>query len=48
VKIADLRSKRKELQIKLRGTLELFSEIVAADAEEERAATVHTLGRRKA
>jgi cell division initiation protein len=48
VKIADLRAKRKELQIKLRGTLELFSEIVAADAEEERAATVHTLGRRKA
>jgi cell division initiation protein len=48
VKIADLRAKRKELQIKLRGTLELFTEIVAADAEDERAATVHTLGRRKA
>jgi cell division initiation protein len=47
-KIAELRARRKELQIKFRGTLELFSEILAADAEEERtAATVHTLGRRK-
>jgi len=47
-KIAELRARRKELQIKLKGTLELFSQILEADFEEERTtATVHTLGRRK-
>ena len=48
-KIAELRTRRKELQIKFKGTLELFAQILAADFEDERAnATVHTLGRRKA
>ena len=48
-KIAELRTRRKELQIKLKGTLELFTQILEADSEDERAnATVHTLGRRKA
>ncbi len=48
-KIAELRTRRKELQIKLKGTLELFAQILEADFEEERTtATVHTLGRRKA
>jgi len=48
-KIAELRTRRKELQIKLKGTLELFAQILEADFEDERAnATVHTIGRRKA
>ncbi len=48
-RIAELRTRRKELQIKLRGTLELFAQIVEADFEEERAtASVHTIGRKKA
>jgi cell division initiation protein len=48
-KIAELRTRRKELQLKLKGTLELFSQILEADFEDERAnATVHTIGRRKA
>jgi len=48
-KIAELRTRRKELQIKLKGTLELFGQILEADFEDERAnATVHTIGRRKA
>lgn len=47
-KIAELRTRRKELQIKLKGTLELFAQILEADFEDERAnATVHTIGRRK-
>jgi cell division initiation protein len=47
-RIAELRTRRKELQLKLRGTLELFAQILEADSEDERsAATVHTLGRRK-
>lgn len=47
-KIGELRARRKELQIKFQGTLELFSQILEADREEERStATVHTLGRRK-
>ncbi len=47
-RIAELRARRKELQIKLHGTLELFAQILEADREEERStATVHTLGRRK-
>ncbi len=48
-KIAELRTRRKELQIKLKGTLELFGQILEADFEDERVnATVHTIGRRKA
>ncbi len=48
-RIAELRTRRKELQIKLRGTLELFAQILEADFEEERAtASVHTIGRKKA
>jgi len=48
-RISELRTRRKELQIKLRGTLELFAQILEADFEEERAtASVHTIGRRKA
>lgn len=48
-RIAELRHRRKELQIKLRGTLELFAQILEADFEEERAtASVHTIGRKKA
>ena len=48
-KLAELRARRKELQIKLKGTLELFGQILEADFEDERAsATVHTIGRRKA
>jgi len=48
-RISELRTRRKELQIKLRGTLELFAQILEADFEEERAtASVHTIGRKKA
>jgi len=48
-RIGELRTRRKELQIKLRGTLELFAQILEADFEEERAtASVHTIGRKKA
>ena len=48
-RISELRTRRKELQIKLRGTLELFAQILEADYEEERAtASVHTIGRKKA
>jgi len=48
-RIGELRTRRKELQIKLRGTLELFAQILEADFEEERAtASIHTIGRKKA
>jgi cell division initiation protein len=47
-RILELRSRRKELQIKLRGTLELFGQILEADSEEERStAHVQTLVRKK-
>ena len=47
-RIQELRTRRKELQIKLRGTLELFAQILEAEMEDERtSATVHTLTRRK-
>jgi cell division initiation protein len=46
-KIGELRARRKELQIKLRGSLELFAQILEADSEDEKAmANVHTLLRR--
>jgi len=47
-RIHELRTRRKELVIKLRGSLELFSQIIDADDEEERASTtVQTLTRRR-
>jgi len=47
-KIAELRARRKELQIKLRGSLELFAQILEADSEDEKAmANVHTLLRKQ-
>jgi len=47
-RIHELRTRRRELQIKLRGTLELFSQILEAETEDERAsANVQTLTRRK-
>ena len=43
-KIQELRVMRKDLQIKLKGTLELFSQILESEREDERTtATVHTL-----
>jgi cell division initiation protein len=46
-KTQELRAKRKELQIKLRGSLELFAQILEADAEDEKGmANVHTLLRK--
>ncbi len=47
-KIHELRMRRKELQLKLRGSLELFSQILEAEMEDEKAtANVQTLTRRK-
>ena len=47
-RIQELRTRRKELQLKLRGTLELFAQILEAEMEDERTtASVHTLARRK-
>jgi len=47
-RIHELRTRRKELQIKLRGTLELFAQILEAELEDERAtANIQTLTRRK-
>lgn len=46
-KTQELRARRKELQIKLRGSLELFAQILEADSEDEKGmANVHTLLRR--
>jgi cell division initiation protein len=43
-KIGELRHRRRELQIKLRGTLELFTQILEAEMQEaEHTATVHTI-----
>jgi len=45
-KIQELRNRRKEAQMKLKNTLDLFREILHADIEEERStATVRTLPR---
>jgi cell division initiation protein len=47
-RIHELRTRRKELQIKLRGTLELFAQILEAEMEDERTTgNVQTLTRRK-
>jgi cell division septum initiation protein DivIVA len=46
-RIAELRARRRELQVKLRGTLELFSRLLEADTEEElQSAEVTTLLRK--
>lgn len=45
-KIYELRLRRKEMQLKLKGTVELFQQILEAEMEDERTnATVHTLTR---
>jgi cell division initiation protein len=48
-RMGELRARRKELQLKLRSTLELFASILEADMgdEEERRATVHRLARQQ-
>lgn len=47
-RIGELRTRRKELQIKLRGTLELFAQILEAEMEDERTTgNIQTLVRRK-
>jgi cell division initiation protein len=47
-KIAELRTMRRELQMKFRNTLDLFQRILEAELEEERAtATVRTLPRKR-
>jgi cell division initiation protein len=47
-KIAELRTMRREMQMKFRNTLDLFQRILEAELEEERAtATVHTLPRKR-
>ena len=47
-RIAELRTQRKELQLKFKNTLDLFQRILEAEMEEERAtATVHTLPRKR-
>jgi cell division initiation protein len=46
-KIAEMRTMRRELQMKFRNTLDLFQRILEADLEEERTATVHTLPRKR-
>lgn len=46
-RIHELRTRRKEMQLKLKGTVELFQQILEAEMEDERSnATVHTLQRR--
>jgi hypothetical protein len=45
-RIHELRMRRKEMQLKLKGTVELFQQILEAEIEDERtAATIHTLAR---
>jgi cell division initiation protein len=47
-RIQELRTRRRELQLKVRGTLELFAQILQADMEDEHAsANVQTFGKRK-
>jgi len=47
-RIHELRTRRKELQIRLKGTLELFTQILEAELEDERTTSnVQTLTRRK-
>jgi len=46
-KITELRATRRELQLKLRNTVDLFGQIVSADMEDERStATIRTLPRK--
>ena len=45
-RIPELRLRRREMQLKLKGTIELFQQILEAEMEDERTnATVHTLQR---
>lgn len=47
-RIQELRTRRREMQLKFRGTLELFAQILQADMEDEHAsANVQTFGKRK-
>ena len=48
-RIGELRTARREVQLKFRNTLDLFSRILEADMQEEesRSATVHTLPRNR-
>lgn len=47
-RISELRTRRKELQIRLRGTLELFQQILEAELEDESTSgNVQTIARRK-
>lgn len=47
-RISELRTRRKELQLRLRGTLELFAQILEAEMEDERTTgNIQTLVRRK-
>ena len=47
-KITELRTMRRELQLKFKNTLDLFQRILEAEMEEERGtATVHTLTRKR-
>jgi cell division initiation protein len=47
-KITELRTMRRELQLKFKNTLDLFQRILEAEMEEERGtATVHTLPRKR-
>jgi len=47
-RIQELRTRRRELQLKFRGTLELFAQILQADMEDEHAsANVQTFAKRK-
>lgn len=47
-KIVELRTARRDMQLKFRNSLELFSRILEADVDDERSlAMIHTLPRRK-
>jgi cell division initiation protein len=47
-KIGELRTARRELQLKLKNTVDLFERILEAEMEDDRnTATVHTIHRRK-
>ena len=47
-KITELRTARRELQLKFRNTLDLFHRILEAEMEDERStATIHTLQRKR-
>lgn len=47
-KVVELRARRRELQLRLRNTLDTFSQMLEAEIEEERGtAQIHTLPRRQ-